>query len=59
MPHSNHPHRIALLIALLGLGVATLGSTCVVIEEGPYGGYEDPGINADEMEQQEEEVRGD
>jgi hypothetical protein len=55
MPISKKSHRASVLIVLLALTSATLGSgTCVVVEEGPYG--MEPGENAEIMEEQEEEV---
>ena len=50
----RHGARIA---GLLLSAVVTMGSgTCIVVEEGPPGGYEEPGINDERMEEQELEV---
>jgi hypothetical protein len=53
MRHAIYPHRISFLIALLGLALATIGGTCVVVEEGPY---EEPGENEEVMLEQEDEA---
>ena len=57
MLRSKKSHRASLLIGLLGLAFVTTGSgTCVVVEEDPYGGYEEPGVNEEKMEEQEIEI---
>jgi hypothetical protein len=49
--------RAAQSIGLLVLALITMGSgTCVVVEEGPPGVYEEPGVNEERMEDQELEV---
>jgi hypothetical protein len=49
--------RAAKLVLLLSLASLTIGSgTCVVVEEGPYGTFEEPGENEERMEEQEIEV---
>jgi hypothetical protein len=47
--------QIRLLAGLLGIASGTVGSTCVIVEEGP-GAYEEPGINDETMYEQEEEI---
>lgn len=49
-------HRILLLITLLGLALATVGGTCVVVEEGIPGPYAEPGENEEVMLEQEQEA---
>jgi hypothetical protein len=57
MRHAIHPHRISFLITLLGLALATIGGTCVVVEEEGFPGpYEEPGENEEVMLEQEEEA---
>lgn len=53
MHHAIYPHRVSFLIMLLGLALATVGGTRVVVEEGPY---EEPGENEEVMLEQEEEA---
>lgn len=56
-PRPKKSRRAALLIGLLTLAFLTMGSgTCVVVEEDPYGDFEEPGINEERMEEQEIEV---
>ena len=57
MSSSRITRRAALSTFLLLLGFVTLGSgTCAMVEEGPPGDRDDPGVNEDEMEDQEDEV---
>ncbi len=49
-------NRIALLMSLLGIASGAFGGTCVVVEENPYGAYEEPGNNIEVMEEQEEDA---
>lgn len=44
-----------MLAGLLGIALGAVGSTCVVVEEGP-GTYEEPGINDETLYEQEEEI---
>ena len=53
---SIRPRQAAGLAGLLLLAGLTTAGTCVVVEESPYPEYEEPGINADRMEEQEIEV---
>ena len=56
-PGPKKSRRTALLIGLLMLAFLTMGSgTCVVVEEDPYGDFEEPGINEERMEEQEIDV---
>lgn len=47
--------QIKLMAGLLGIASGTVGSTCIIVEEGPDA-YEEPGINDERMDEQEEEV---
>lgn len=47
--------QIGLLAGLLGIALGTVGSTCVIVEEGP-GPYEEPGINDETLYEHEEEI---
>lgn len=46
--------RISRLLALLAIALCTMGGTCVVVEEGPDGYYDDMGNNEEAMIEQEE-----
>jgi hypothetical protein len=45
-----------MLAGLLGIASGTIGSTCVIVEEGPDDMYEEPGNNYEAMEEQEYEI---
>jgi hypothetical protein len=53
MRHAIYAHPISLLITLFGLALATIGGTCVVVEEGSYA---EPGENEEVMLEQEQEA---
>jgi hypothetical protein len=48
--------RIIMLVVLLAIASGTIGSTCVIVEEGPDDMYDDPGENYEAMEEQEYEI---
>jgi hypothetical protein len=57
MSRTKNARKVALSILLLMLAFVSLGSgTCVLVEEGPPGALDDPGVNADAMEDQEIDV---
>ncbi len=49
-------NRIALLVSLVGIASGAIGGTCVVVEENPYGAFEEPGNNIEVTEEQEEDA---
>ena len=53
---SRKLNKASMWLALLALGIATMGGTCAVVEEGPGAGYENPGVNEERMEEQETEI---
>ena len=48
--------RIIMLVVVLAIASGTIGSTCVIVEEGPDDMYDDPGNNYEAMEEQEYEI---
>jgi hypothetical protein len=48
--------RIVVLAVVLAIASGTIGSTCVIVEEGPDDMYDDPGENYEAMEEQEYEI---
>jgi hypothetical protein len=41
---------------MMGMAVATVGSTCVIIEEGPDVYDEGPGVNDENMSEEEADI---
>lgn len=50
--------RMAVRLALMLVACATIGSTCVIVEEGPPGStpFPEPSENEEVMEEQQEEI---
>jgi hypothetical protein len=48
--------RLLRFASLLGIATGAIGTTCVVVEEGPPGAWDGPGENVEVMEEQEEEI---
>ena len=68
LPRTRNSRRVVFGVSILGLALLTLGSTCIVVEEGAplydEDGIEEPGLvvpdnNAERMESQEADVIAD